>query len=68
MQGRGATHELGRALKRLGCCGRVILIADGTAQRVLQPIWNSVLAAKGIEPLVLVFFGGSAVGRKSPGL
>jgi len=62
------THELGRALKRLGCGECVILFAGGTAQRVLQPIWNSVRIAEGFDPLMLVFFGGSAVGRKSPGL
>jgi glycerol dehydrogenase len=35
----------------------VILIAGGTAQRVLQPIWKSVLPAEGIEPLVFPFGG-----------
>ena len=57
MQGPGATYELGRELKRLGFSGRVILIAGGTAQRVLQPIWNTVLPAEGIEPLVYPFGG-----------
>jgi len=28
----------GRELKRLGFRGRVVLIGDGTAQRLLQPI------------------------------
>lgn len=57
VQGPGATYELGRELKRLGFSGRVILIAGGTAQRVLQPIWNTVLPAEGIEPLVYPFGG-----------
>jgi glycerol dehydrogenase len=35
----------------------VILIAGGTALRMLQPIWNSVLPAEGIEPLVFPFGG-----------
>ena len=38
VQGPGATYELGRELKRLGLSGRVILIAGGTALRMLQPI------------------------------
>jgi glycerol dehydrogenase len=38
VQGPGATHELGRELKRLGFSGRVILIAGSTAQKLLQPI------------------------------
>ena len=66
MQGPGATHELGRELKRLGLAGPVVLIAGGTAQRDLQPIWNSVLPAEGITPLVMPF-GGSAVGKKLTG-
>ncbi len=57
VQGPGATYELGRELKRLGLGGRVIPIAGGTAQRVLQPIWKSVLPAEGIEPLVFPFGG-----------
>ena len=57
VQRPGATYELGRELKRLGFSGRVILIAGGTAQRVLQPIWNTVLPAEGIEPLVYPFGG-----------
>ena len=57
VQGPGATYELGRELKRLGLSGRVILIAGGTALRMLQPIWNSVLPAEGIEPLVFPFGG-----------
>jgi glycerol dehydrogenase len=35
----------------------VILIAGSTAQKLLQPIWNSVLPAAGIEPLVFPFGG-----------
>jgi glycerol dehydrogenase len=57
VQGPGATHELGRELKRLGFSGPVILIAGSTAQKLLQPIWNSVLPAAGIEPLVFPFAG-----------
>ena len=63
VQGPGATYELGRELKRLGFSGRVILIAGGTAQRVLQPIWNTVLPAEGIEPLVYPF-GGECSGEE----
>jgi glycerol dehydrogenase len=63
VQGPGATYELGRELKRLGFSGRVILIAGGTAQRVLQPIWNTVLPAEGIEPLVFPF-GGECSGEE----
>ncbi len=36
---------------------RVILIAGGTGQRLLQPTWTSVLPAEGIEPLVVPFAG-----------
>ena len=57
VQGPGATYELGRELKRLGLVGPVLLIAGGTAQRELQPIWNQVLPAAGIEPLVMPFGG-----------
>jgi len=63
VQGPGATYELGRELKRLGFSGRVILIAGGTAQRVLQPIWSTVLPAEGIEPLVFPF-GGECSGEE----
>jgi glycerol dehydrogenase len=63
VQGPGATYELGRELKRLGFSGRVILIAGGTAQRLLQPIWNTVLPAEGIEPLVFPF-GGECSGEE----
>jgi len=63
VQGPGATYELGRELKRLGFSGRVILIAGGTAQRVLQPIWNTVLPAQVIEPLVYPF-GGECSGEE----
>jgi glycerol dehydrogenase len=37
--------------------GRVILIAGDTDQRVLPPIWTSVLPAEAIEPVVFPFSG-----------
>jgi len=46
-------------LKRLGFRGHVDLVGDSAAQRLLQPIWNSVLPAERIEPLVLPSGGGS---------
>ncbi len=57
VQGPGATHELGRELKRLGLSGPVLFVAGGTAQRDLQPIWRTVLPAEGLEPLVEPFGG-----------
>ncbi|MFN9619065.1 MAG: hypothetical protein ACK55X_05055 [Synechococcaceae cyanobacterium] len=40
MQGPGATHELGRELRRLGLSGRVLFLAGRPGQRDLQPIWQ----------------------------
>lgn len=57
VQGPGATHELGRELKRLGLSGPVLIVAGGTARRELEPIWRSVLPAEGIEPEVVAFAG-----------
>jgi len=57
--GSWATHKLGLELKRLGFRGRVDLVGDSAAQRLLQPIWNSVLPAERIEPLVLPSGGES---------
>lgn len=56
------THKLGWELERLGFSGRVILIAGGTAQLVLPPIWTGVLPAEGIGSVAFPF--GGACSRK----
>ncbi|MFN7899566.1 MAG: hypothetical protein ACK5N0_07875 [Synechococcaceae cyanobacterium] len=72
MQGPGATHELGRELRRLGLSGRVLFVAGRTAQRDLQPIWQQVPPEVGLEPVVIAFGGDYhctcdiTIGRQGP--
>ena len=57
VQGPGATHELGRELKRLGLADSVLFIAGGTAQRCLGPIWQAELPPLGLTPVIEAFGG-----------
>ena len=57
VQGPGATHELGRELKRLGLADSVLFIAGGTAQRCLGPIWQAELPPLGLTPVIEAFAG-----------
>lgn len=61
VQGPGATHELGRELRRLGLGGPVLFVASGTARRELEPIWRTGLPPEGLEPVVVPFGGECSV-------
>jgi glycerol dehydrogenase len=61
VQGPGATHELGRELRRLGLSGRVLVVAGRTARQELEPIWREVLPAEALEPVVISFGGECSV-------
>ncbi|MBM3811970.1 MAG: glycerol dehydrogenase [Acidimicrobiia bacterium] len=56
-QGKNATEHLGQEMKTLGLQGPALIVAGGSAQRLLEPVWSRTLKEAGIVPHLHAFGG-----------